>query len=119
MGFLNWVLQKYGTKTQKRQYQIKRLKYQIRRTDRRIGELGEKYSNSKGYCCPSCACPEYSRLCAKNERREAWLLQLLRKDDALPKPEEAEKKGYVPPPEPQRQPVTNQTALDYIRSRSR
>lgn len=58
--------------------EIERLRAIIRRDEIRQDELAQKYS-PPDHCCPSCSSKEYRDLCAKQDRRRAWLSVLEQK----------------------------------------
>jgi hypothetical protein len=130
MNLVAWAVQKYGTKKQKRAYQLARLKYQIERTDKRLCELATLYNPSTGHCCPSCASPEYSRLCDKNDRRYAEIKRIYQRKGIIdakynppPRlPTHTRRNGRLEPypePTPCLPPVVNPAAAKYIKDRTR
>lgn len=56
--------------------ELQNLHTNISRTQRRMYELSEEFTERRMYCCPCCAFPEYSDLKLKQERRELRIRQL-------------------------------------------
>jgi hypothetical protein len=57
---------------------IDQLKAKVQREEVWLQKMSARYS-PPDHCCPSCACPEYSKRADRQERREKWLAILEKK----------------------------------------